>query len=173
MNTVTVRAATPLLSVFLVACTSPQIRQSQADYDAAQAAVVKAYAKQAEANLLELELGDDGKLKRLVVGRQLGSPPQVTRPADPNVQMVREVVGGAVQVGGVLAGGKAAKGLVEAAGGAIAEALHSMPAPVVVEQPAPVQIPGAPPPEVVVVPPPDVVIVPPADPVIIPPPGAQ
>lgn len=154
-------------------CGSAAHRKAEAEYYAAQADAVRAHSRQEETPLLNLQMSDDGKVRSLIVGRQIGAVPQMTLPADPNVQMVREVVGGAVAVGSIVAGGNAAKGLVTATGRAIGGALQSMPQAVVVQQPAPVQIPGAPAPEVVVVRP-DVVnpvVVNPVvvDPVLVPP----
>lgn len=154
-------------------CASQAYREAEREYYSAQASAVKAHSEQAALPLLNVQISDDGKLKSLIVGRQIGAVPQMTQPADPNVQMVREVVGGAVAVGSIVAGGNAAKGLVTATGRAIGGALQSMPQAVVVNQPAPVQIPGAPAPEVVVVRPEVVnpVVVDPVvvDPVVVPP----
>lgn len=140
-------------------CASPELKRAQANVHEAQADGLKAHAKQLELPLLELELGEDGRLKKLVVGRQIGAPPPVAMPQDPAVQMVGKVVDGAVAVGSIVGGGSAAKGIVEATGAAIGGALRHMPEAVVVEQPAPAQIPGAPPAEIVVVPPAETVVV--------------
>lgn len=154
--------------IALSGCASTEYRQAQQQYYAAQADAVRAHSAQAKQPLLDLQMTEDGRLRSLTVGRQIGTAPQMTLPADPNVQIVREVVGGAVTVGTIVAGGHAAKGLVTATGQAIGGALQAMPQPVVVTQPAPVQIPGAPAPEVVVVRP-DVVDPVIVDPVIVPP----
>lgn len=160
-------------AVALGGCASQAYREAEREYYAAQASAVKAHSKQAETPLLNVQISDDGNLKSLIVGRQIGAVPQMTQPADPNVQMVREVVGGAVAVGSIVAGGNAAKGLVNATGNAIGGALKSMQLPVIVNQPAPVQIPGAPAPEVVVVRPevvnPEIVTPVVVNPVVVPP----
>lgn len=139
------------LIVVLPGCSSKAFNAARETSVNAQAALATAYAKQAETNLVEIEMDEGGKLKKLVVGRQLGAAPQIAMPQDPAAQMVRDIVGGVTQVSTILAGGAAAKGVVEATGAAIGGALTAMPAPVVVEQAPPVQIPGAPAPEVVIV----------------------
>lgn len=154
--------------IALSGCASTEYRQAQQQYFAAQADAVRAHSAQAQQPLLDLQMTEDGRLRSLTVGRQIGAAPQMAMPRDPNAEMLQAVVNGAVTVGSIVAGGQAARGLVTATGNAIGGALQAMPQPVVVTQPAPVQIPGAPAPEVVVVRP-DVVDPVIVDPVIVPP----
>lgn len=165
MKTVLALAA---LALTLGGCASSATKQAQVNYYSAQAEALKAHSAQQATNLLEIDIDDSGKLKRLVVGRQIGNAPQIAMPTDPNVQMVGKLVDGAVAVGSIVAGGKAAQGLVSAVGGVVGTALKEMPQPVVVTQPEPVQIPGAPAPVVVQVPAPEIVQLPAPEVIVLP-----
>lgn len=111
-----------ILAVFAMAgCASREYKEAQLRYYSAQAEAMKADAKQKEQPLVHIEMGDDGKLKTLVVGRQGGgqTAPTMVMPQDPNVEIVRSITSGIVTVGSIVAGGRAAGNLVEAVGSVV------------------------------------------------------
>ena len=59
-----------LMIAALTGCASSEFKQAQADHYKAQAEIQKSHAAQEATPLLSLTMGEDGKLKSLIVGRQ-------------------------------------------------------------------------------------------------------
>lgn len=113
-----------LLSLLVVllalsGCASTEFKAAQAAHFEGQAALDKAEARLVDTPLLDLQMGEDGKLKSLKVGRQSTGRVATAAPVDANAALVRDVVSGVVTVGSIVAGGKAAANLVNAVGGVV------------------------------------------------------
>ncbi len=81
-------ALSMLVAVMLLAgCASSEFKQAQADHFAAQAEIQKSHAAQEATPLLSLQMGDDGKLKSLIVGRQQSALQYAPAPVDHSVQV--------------------------------------------------------------------------------------
>lgn len=71
----------------LAGCASQEFKQAQADHYRAQADIQKAHAAQEATPLLALTMGDDGKLKSLIVGRQQSQLQYAPAPVDSSIQI--------------------------------------------------------------------------------------
>ncbi len=73
--------------MLLAGCASSEFKKAQADHFAAQAEIQKSHAAQEATPLLALTMGDDGKLKSLIVGRQQSQLQYAPAPVDHSVQV--------------------------------------------------------------------------------------
>jgi hypothetical protein len=131
-----------ILATMLGGCSSASFERAQEQHFSAQAEIQKAHAAQSATPLLSLVMGDDGRLKSLTVGRQDTAPTYAPAPVDPALAVWGKAVDGVMMVGGVLAGGNAARGIVKASmqgAGEIARMIQAPPAAIV----APVVVPPA------------------------------
>ncbi len=76
-----------LAVVMLAGCASSEFKQAQADHYKAQAEIQKSHAEQEATPLLALTMGEDGKLKSLIVGRQQSALQYAPAPVDHSVQV--------------------------------------------------------------------------------------
>jgi len=76
-----------LMAATLAGCASSEFKQSQADHYKAQAEIQKSHAAQEATPLLALTMGEDGKLKSLIVGRQQSQLQYAPAPVDHSVQV--------------------------------------------------------------------------------------
>ncbi len=102
------------MAALLAGCSSASFERAQEQHFSAQAEIQKAHAAQEATPLLSLVMGEDGKLKSLTVGRQSNAPTYAPAPVDPALAVWGKALDGVTMVGGILAGGSAAKGLVKA-----------------------------------------------------------
>lgn len=103
-----------VIASMLGGCSSASFERAQEQHYSAQAEIQKAHAAQSATPLLQLVMGEDGKLKSLTVGRQDNAPTYAPAPVDPALAVWGKALDGVTMVGGILAGGSAAKGLVNA-----------------------------------------------------------
>jgi len=73
--------------MLLAGCASSEFKKAQADHFAAQAEIQKSHAAQEATPLLALTMGEDGKLKSLIVGRQQSALQYAPAPVDHSVQV--------------------------------------------------------------------------------------
>jgi len=73
--------------MLLAGCASSEFKKAQADHFAAQAEIQKSHAAQEATPLLSLQMGEDGKLKSLIVGRQQSALQYAPAPVDHSVQV--------------------------------------------------------------------------------------
>lgn len=100
------------------------------------AAIQVAHAKQEATPLLDLELYEDGRMKKLVVGRQLGAPAFAPMPVDPTIQVWDRALTTIGIVAAPLAAMKGASWLADSVGKAAGQGykyVQSPQAPVVVQ----------------------------------------
>lgn len=76
-----------LMAATLAGCASSEFKQAQADHYKAQAEIQKSHAAQEATPLLSLQMGEDGKLKSLIVGRQQSQLQYAPAPVDYSVQV--------------------------------------------------------------------------------------
>lgn len=76
-----------LMIATLAGCASSEFKKAQSDHFAAQAEIQKSHAAQEATPLLSLQMGEDGKLKSLIVGRQQSALQYAPAPVDHSVQV--------------------------------------------------------------------------------------
>jgi len=127
--------ATLVLLLTASGCSSLTEKQKES-FSANQTALTQAYITAQSKDLLTISCPETGCVfNKLTVANPNVSMPTLSQPVDQNARMLQTVVSGAVQIGSIVAGGAAAKNLVEATGAAVGGALSLQKDPLVVQNP--------------------------------------
>ena len=127
-----------LLTIALSGCGGAAFEKATTETAAGNRAMQEAHAKQEATNLFELDLWEDGKVKSIKVGRQSQAPVYAPMPIDPSYAILDKTLGIVGTVGGIVAGGAAAKGIITATSAgnvAISKMIQAPATPVVVQTP--------------------------------------
>jgi len=108
-----------VMVAILPGCASSEFKQAQADHYKAQAEIQKSHAAQEATPLLSLQMGEDGKLKSLIVGRQQSALQYAPAPVDHSVQVWDRALSTVGLIAAPLAVLKGSASLINSVGGVV------------------------------------------------------